>query len=168
MKLVRNIIETKDELTPAPKLLFRIRDAIAARYNYTIEASSFLIKFTITSNGVTHDMAIITEEEPEIVSLLMIFRAKTKPERRAEMARLLGQLTFRVIVGGFEMNPCNGECRLRHAVHCEGIDPPNSFFLRMVNTHAATGVQLWPVIDAVMKGCDHNTALRMLPRGRNV
>jgi hypothetical protein len=45
----------------------------------------------------------------------MILQAKTRPAVREEMSRLLGQLTFRMIAGGFEIYPSSRECRPCHA-----------------------------------------------------
>jgi hypothetical protein len=150
---------------PPPKLLYRFRDAIQSRYNFTIEELQDhgpIIKIVITPDGLTYDVLIVTDEKEEIVSILMCFPQKTPATRRAEMARLLGQLTRRIIVGGFEMDPSSGECRLRHSVCCEGIDPPDSFFVRMLRTHVSTGAKLWPLLKSVIEDTPHNVALQML------
>jgi hypothetical protein len=145
---------------PPPRLLYRIRDSLqSGGWKFSIEEARSLIKFVVSANGVDHDVFIVTDEKNEALTILLSYRRKTPQKFQKEMARLIGQLTLKIRVGGFEMDPGDGEVRLRHSVDVEGIEPPNGWFSRIVKVHTSTGAQLWPSVESVMNGRDWRTAL---------
>jgi hypothetical protein len=105
---------------------------------------------------------ILVDERAEVVTLIFAYRRKTPTSMRLQMAMLLGQLTMATHVGGFEMDPSDGECRFRHSVDVESLDPPNSFFQRMVAIHIKTGCQVWPMIEKIMNGGNDNIGIRIV------
>jgi hypothetical protein len=147
------------EQRPPPRLLLRIRDAIQTERNFEIDESECRIKISVPSIPDPCQMVIATDEPEEIVSFLFCFPRKTPPGARAEMSRLLGQVTKRIIVGGLGMDPSDGEVRLRHSVHCEGIDLSAAWFLRVIGKHIALGRQVEAMINRVIDGSDYRTAL---------
>jgi hypothetical protein len=159
---MRELTTAKPHPPPTANLLHMIRDAMPSEWKGTVDESRSRVEGSVTCNGITQGRLIVTNEQKETVSLCLYFPRKTPPARRAEMSTLLGQLTRRIIVGGLDMNHINGEVRLRHTVDCDAIDPPASWFQRMIRTHIDVGIKVWPVLNQVMDGYEHRMALVML------
>lgn len=158
-ELLRAILATPDV---GHALLQRIRNALTGKWNFEVVPDKNRIHFVVQDSGISHDVVILVDERAEVVTLILSYRRKTPASVRMQMAMLLGQLTLATHVGGFEMDPSDGECRFRHSVDVESLDPPNSFFQRMVAIHIKTGCKVWSMLEQVMNGGEQNIGLRIV------
>jgi VCBS repeat-containing protein len=162
LDLIRGVLDNPVSGAQAQSLLQRVQSALTGKWNFQVDAAKSLIHFLVTANNVTHRVLVVTDERTQIVSLTLKYMRNASPQVRGQMALMLGQLNFRVHMGGYEMDPSDGECQYRHAVDVESLTTPPSFFQRMVAINIRTACDHWPALEKVMNGADWQTALRAL------
>lgn len=92
------------------------------------------------------------EEEAEQLAFYSYLPTLVPEDRRAAVAELACRINYHMVVGSFEMDPDDGEMRLRTSLDAEGSELTTSWIRQLVHANVLQMDVFAPAINAVIDG----------------
>lgn len=111
-----------------------------------------LLKIDFEGSAGVWVCAARAEEGSEQAAFYSYLPTLVPEHRRAAMAELVCRINYHMVVGSFEMDPDDGETRLRTSLDAEGSELTTSWIRQLVHANVLQMDVFMPAISAVIDG----------------
>lgn len=142
--------------------IFEIMERVFREQGFPVQrvGGSSALSTTVAGDGATWPCLAQAVEDQGIFLFYSARPENVAEPRRGEIARLLAALNYRLLVGSFEIDPADGDVRLRTSLHLRTLLDDRSvpeaaigsLIERSVMINVQTMDRFLPQIDAVASG----------------
>lgn len=131
----------------SPDSLSAIAAAGLRALGYHVErVKEGLMRTAVQSGGSTWPLIVHVEEEQRTCVCWSVYPTLVPPDRRAQVAQFLVERNYDEWIGGFEMDPADGEIRFRTSVELGGAPLDARLFERLVTCNIAGMARVYPLL----------------------
>jgi hypothetical protein len=107
---------------------------------------------TVTASNGRHLISIQVREESQFIVALMPYARKAQYSVRRRMVQFMNKTNFALHLGGFEMDPDDGELRFRNSIDVESLALTREFVDNFVRTFAVLGARYRTAVEMILDG----------------
>jgi hypothetical protein len=121
-------------------------------WNFMSDSSEGRVTLVMSTESGRYPVIIKVREESKFIIAMMPFPRKVTPALRRKMAQFMSKSNFAMQLGGYEMDPNDGEMRYRNSIDVESLVMTTMFVNNFVRTFAIFGSRYWRPAEMILEG----------------
>lgn len=119
---------------------------------YGIKRDKGLIQSTLTGNNGTYQVVIDVKEQSSILIVYVMLPCKVPPNKRLDIAEFITRANYGIMIGNFELDFLDGECRYKGSLDFSGGVLVGSMIEQLIGKSAYTMNRYFPGIMNIIYG----------------
>jgi hypothetical protein len=121
-----------------------------AQWQFVVRRDARQIQMKIVYSNAEHWLAIQVCENPRAFFATLTYPRKCPPRQRESLIELIHEINFVHTMGGLEMDPASGECRVRNSVDLQDLALTPEFVDGLLGRLVRFGCKHWPEVEERM------------------
>jgi hypothetical protein len=123
-----------------------------AGWNFMADSSEGRVTLVMSTDTGRYPVIIRVREESKFIVAIMPYPRKVEASTRRRMAQFMSKANFAMNLGGYEMDPEDGEMRFRNSIDVESLVMTAPFVDNFVRTFAIFGSRCWKAAEMILDG----------------